>query len=221
MEAAMTETTASAERYPDFHIPKILRWWDGGTWTAFAASVEARAVSARAVSTPTAPRTRARVELSPARIPELVRGPSPRPGRHEVTSAERRDLEMEVAQLRRTLAELGVTERDQLWMELADLNSQIPTMRDERDQLWMELADLNNEIPTLGDERNGLLAEVTPLRAEVADLRSKQSELKSLKSEIRALRIQKSSLDRELRAEIRGSAEKPASSRTRYKFDDS
>jgi hypothetical protein len=73
----------------------------------------------------------------------------------------------------------------------------------------------------LGDERNGLLAEVTPLRAEVADLRSKQSELKSLKSEIRALRIQKSSLDRELRAEIRGSAEKPASSRTRYKFDDS
>jgi prefoldin subunit 5 len=217
----MTETAASADRYPDFHIPKILRWWDGGPWTAFAASVEARAVSARAASAPTATRTRAPVELSPARIPELVRGPSPRPGRRQAAPADRQKLEAEVAQLRRTLAELGVTERDRLWMELADLNSQIPAMRHERDQLQTELADLNNEIPTLGDERNGLLAEVTPLRAELVDLRSKQSELKSLKSEIRTLRHQKSSLDRELLAEIRGTSEKPANARSRYKFDDS
>jgi hypothetical protein len=217
----MTETTASADMYPDFHIPKILRWWDGGPWTAFAASVEARAVSARAASAPTATRVRARVRPTPARIPELVRGPSPRPGRPEATSAGRPELEMEVARLRRRLADLGVTERDRLWMELADLNSQIPTMRSERHQLRTELAYLNNEIPTLGDERNGLLAEVTPLRAEVADLRSKQQELRTLKSEIQALRHQKSSLDRELLAEIRESTEKPAPSRTRFKFHDS
>ncbi len=217
----MTETSASADRYPDFHIPKILRWWDGGTWTAFAASVEARAVSARATATPAAPRSRGRVKPSPARIPELVRSPPPRPGPHRSSSTERRELEMEVAQLRRTLAELGVTERDRLWMELADLNSQIPALRHERDQLRTELADLNDEIPTLGEERNELLAEVTPLRAELADLRSKQHELKSLKSEIHTLRHQKSSLDRELLDEIRGLAEKPASSRSRHKFHDS
>jgi len=212
----MTEAIAPAGWYPDVQIPELLRWWDGCTWTAFAASVDALAVS-----TPAPSQVPTRVDPPPARIPELAPSPESDPCPDEGMFVGRHELEEEVAQLRQTLDELGVTEPDQLWMELVDLNSQIPAMRYERDQLRIELVDLERQIPTLSDEREQLLAVITPLRAEVTDLRSKQQELTSLQSEIHELRHQKSSLDRELLSHLRESAEEVRSARTKHRFHDS
>jgi cell division protein FtsL len=215
MEAAMAEVIAPADRDSDVQIPQVLRWWDSGTWAAFEASVDALAVTS---TTPAQVPTR--TDPRPGGIPELVLGETPKDA-DDGAFAGRRALEEEVAQLRRTLDELGVTERDQLWMEVVDLNSQIPAMRHEREQLRIEVVDLNSQLPAMRHEREELLAAVAPLRAEVTDLRSKQQELASIRSEIRQLRHQKSALDRELLAELRSSTEESGRARNRHRFHDS
>ena len=139
--------------YPDLQIPKIIRWWDGNTWTALAAPVAAPTASTTtlAAGAPVGQRP-------PARIPELVVSPPPsrcHPDGDVVGTAE---LTTERDQRRHTRSERGVTERDQLWMELVDLNSQIPAMRRQRDQLRTDLLELSSQIPTLSNERDELLA---------------------------------------------------------------
>jgi prefoldin subunit 5 len=203
--------------YPDLQIPKIIRWWDGNTWTALAAPVTAPTASTT-ISAP-APTVGTR---PPARIPELVVGPPLSPCHSDGRVVGAHELTAERDQRRHTWSERGVTERDQLWMELVDLNSQIPTMRRQRDQLRTDLLELSSQIPTLSNERDELLADVEPLRAEVTDLRSKQQELRSLQEEINGLRRQRSALDRDWLAEVRGSVPRFRSTGNKYqKFHDS
>jgi hypothetical protein len=216
MEAAMTDVTAPPDWYPDTHIPEFLRWWEGCTWTAFEASVEALALSPS-----TSPPIQSRADPRPARIPDLATTPPAGPCRHEGIVVEKQELEEEVAQLRQTLDELGVTERDRLWMELVDLNSQIPTLRCERNHLRTELVELGSRVPALRRERDELLATITPLSSEVTDLRGQQQELATLRSQIQELRHQRASLDAELVAQLRESTEQPSSTRSRHKFHDS
>ena len=214
----MVQVTAPADRYPDLdlQIPKPLRWWDCSTWTEFAASVDERAVS-----TATSPLVRAHVQSSTARIPEMVSTLDPEPCQQEELFVGMRQLEAEVAQLRQTLEELRLTELRQLRTDLVELISQIPTMKHERNQLRTELVDLNGQITNLSRERDELLAGVAPLNAEVRELRLTQQEMTLLKAEIQALRCQKSSLDRELLAELRKSTEQFRSPPTRFKVHDS
>jgi len=214
----MVQVTAPADRYPDLdlQIPKPLRWWDCSTWTEFAASVDERAVS-----TATSPLVRAHVQSSTARIPEMVSTLDPEPCQQEELFVGMRQLEAEVAQLRQTLEELRLTELRQLRTDLVELISQIPTMKHERNQLRTELVDLNGQITNLSRERDELLAAVAPLNAEVRELRLTQQEMTLLKAEIQALRCQKSSLDRELLAELRKSTEQFRSPPTRFKVHDS
>jgi len=214
----MVQVTAPADRYPDLdlQIPKPLRWWDCSTWTEFAASVDERAVS-----TATSPLVRAHVQSSTARIPEMVSTLDPEPCQQEELFVGMRQLEAEVAQLRQTLEELRLTELRQLRTDLVELISQIPTMKHERNQLRTELVDLTGQITNLSRERDELLAAVAPLNAEVRELRLTQQEMTLLKAEIQALRCQKSSLDRELLAELRKSTEQFRSPPTRFKVHDS
>jgi hypothetical protein len=216
MEAAMADPAAPGW-YPDLQIPKIIRWWDGNTWTALAAPVAAPTAST--TISPPAPDPGKR---PPARIPELVVRPTRSPCVGEEAALGVHELTAERDQRRHTWSERGVTERDQLWMELVDLNSQIPAMRRQRDQLRTDLLELSSQIPTLSTERDDLLADVVPLRAEVTNLRLKQQELKSLKEEIDGLRRQRSSLDRDWLAEVRGPMPRFRSTRTKHqKFHDS
>jgi Protein of unknown function (DUF2510) len=202
--------------YPDLQIPKIIRWWDGNMWTALAAPV-----AAPTASTTISPPAPTMPKRPPARIPELVSPPHPwcHPDDRVVGTAE---FTTERDQRRQTRSERGVTERDQLWMEVVDLNSQIPAMRRQRDQLRTDLLQLSSQIPTLSNERDGLLADVVPLRTEVSDLRLKQQELRSLQEEIGGLRRQRSALDRDWLAEVRGPLPRIRTTRTKHqKFHDS
>lgn len=203
--------------YPDLHIPKIIRWWDGNTWTALAAPV-----AAPTASTTIAPPAPTLDKRPPARIPELLVSPPPSPGHPDGRVVGTHQLTTERDQRRHTWSERGVTERDQLWMELVDLNSQIPAMRRQRDQLRTDLLELSSQIPTLSNERDELLADLEPLRSEVTDLRLKQEELTSLQEEINGLRRQRSALDRDWLAEVRGPIPRIRSTRTKHqKFHDS
>jgi hypothetical protein len=204
----MARATAPVGRRSEIPMPRIRPWWDDCTWTAFAASVEARAAAAttvRQVATP--------VQRSAARIPALAPSTPPDP-RGDGPCAE-------YGESKGQLVELTTIERDRLRTEAAELINTMSTMRHERDKLHMELRDLNSQVPILSRERDELLAAVTPLRAELADLQMKDQELRQLESEIQALRYQKCSLDREILSELRRSTDKLRTSPRKYRFDDS
>jgi len=168
----MADALPPAGWYPDSQVPNTLRWWDGSVWTAHVAPVQP-------VVAPTAPTPQ------PLPQPQQVQAQAPVPQQPQAPEVRHRgglfggkkELEEEVAQLRQSLAELGVPERDQLRAELADLQGRLPALRQERDSL------------------NG---QVVPLRAEVADLQVKQQQLASIQGEIQTLQYQKTSLDGEL-----------------------
>jgi uncharacterized coiled-coil DUF342 family protein len=185
----MANKAAPAGWYPDPQIPNTLRWWDGRAWTASTQPLEPTAPS-----TVPALQTITPVQQTAGETQVVVQQPVPEPRHRGGLFGGKRDLEEEVAQLRGTLAELGVTERDQLRLELVDLHSEIPALRNERDEL---------------------LEAVGPLRAEMNDLQTKQKELTSLRSEIQTLQQQKSSLDGEV-AELRGLTEKIDTARKEY-----
>ena len=212
----MADVTAPSGWYPDLHVPSMLRWWDGQTWTGDMASVEASAGSA-ATSTQTA----SGVRPAPARVPELVPLSAPEPRRQSGATRIQQDLDTEAAAMFRAMAEPGVKDRGELRTELRDLSRQIrtlrqerevlqadlrdlgrqiPTLRQEREVLQADLRDLGRQIPTLRQERDDLLTAAVPLSAEVSDLRGKQDELIALRSEIQSLRQRKSSLDKSLAA---------------------
>jgi hypothetical protein len=211
----MARAAAPTSGRAEIRMPRIRHWWDDCTWTAFAASVEARAASA---STP--PQIAPRVQLPAAEVPEIALC-SPSNPRHTGPSAAEQKLEERHVVFLESLLELGIEKRDQLQMECDDLSDRISTMRHERDQLQTQLRDLNSQVPTLSRERDELLAAVTPLRTELADLQTKDQELGELESEIRALRDQKASLDREIVSQLRTSTEGLRTPPNEYRFHDS
>jgi uncharacterized coiled-coil DUF342 family protein len=170
----MADVSAPSGWYPDLHIPSILRWWDGQTWTGHMAPVEAPdAQVAVAAQTPT------RVRPSPARVPELVPISTPEPHHHVGGSDKKRDFDTEVAELFEAMAAQEVMERDQLKTELLDLTSQIPPLRQERDDLRTELADLAGQIPTVRQQRDGLRAELAELSAQLPAVRRERDNLRA------------------------------------------
>lgn len=216
----MVRPTAHASGRAEPLMPRIRHWWEDCTWTAFAASVEERAASAS-----TGRKITTRVQRIPEQIPELATRPLSNP-RHIGPFSSEREFEGQHTPFRQSLLDLGIRERDrlleerdQLQMESADLSNKISTMRRERDQLQTELSDLHDQVPTLSRERDELLAIVAPLRTELVDLHLKDQELRQLESEIQALRHQKSSLDREILPQLRGSTEK--TSPNKHRFHDS
>ena len=186
----MTGEVADAGWYPDPQIPNTLRWWDGRAWTANTQPIQP------AVVVPPPPPQPAAIPVpeTPSETQVVGQRVEPEPRHRGGLFGGKRELEEEVAQLRGTLTELGVTERDQLRSELVKLQGEIPALRNERDEL---------------------LQAVGPLRAEVNDLQTKQKELTSLKSEIQTLQQQKSSLEVEV-AELRGLTAKIDTARKEY-----
>ena len=147
----MSEAMAPAGWYPDAQSPDTLRWWDGREWTAHTHPAQSAATPAAPVVEAATP-----AQTMPGQPISAIRHPAPEPRHRGGLFGGKRELEEEVARLQQTLADLGVTERDQLRTELVDLRSEIPALKHERDEL------------------NGV---VGPLRVEVADLRAKQQEL--------------------------------------------
>ena len=203
----MVRATAPVGGRSDIRMPRIRPWWEDRTWTAFAASVEARAASAATVR-----QVASRIKRSAAPIPELPPSPNPGPDLDEPDGSD--------AACTAHRGEVTARELDQIRSEATQLRGKLSAMRQERDLLHRELCDLHVEVPSLSRERDELLAAVIPLRAELADLQTKDQELTRLVSEIQALRHQKSSLDREILAELRRSTD-DLRNPPRRRFDDS
>ncbi len=193
----MTDVTAPSGWYPDLHVPSILRWWDGQTWTGHMARAEAR-VASTAPSTPTA----TRVRPAPARVPELVPLSGPEPGGNRGDSGKP-DLDAEAAALFEAMADPAVKERDDLRSELRDLTAQIPTLRRQRDEIRAEVRDLARQVPTMRQERDVLRTELRDLTGQLPALRRERDDLRTT---VRDLAGEVPSLQRErddLRAEVR------------------
>ncbi len=158
----MAEVRAPSGWYPDVHIPSILRWWDGQTWTGDMAPVGSPTASSAQMST--------RTRRSPARVPELVPPPEHRsgdPGGH-------RDLDSEAAELFLAMAaEPGVMERDDLRAELRGLEDQVHSLGQERDDLLAAAVPLSAEVSDLRSKQEELIS----LRSEIQALRGRKSSL--------------------------------------------
>ena len=202
----MTESMTHEGWYPDHQLPDTLRWWDGQQWTEHTAPVPPSAqevtptqpAAASVESMPNAPTPPVSITDAPA-VPAAAHQPPTMPPQPETRHrgglfGGKKELEEEVARLRQQLDAMGVTERDQLRIELDDLQGQIPALRHEQE---------------------ALLAVVEPLRAETADLRVKQQELAGIRSEIQALSSQKGTLQAEV-AQLQNLHEKCEALRAEY-----
>src|SRR5664280_656694 len=181
--------------YPDHQLADTLRWWDGQQWTEHTApAVQATKEVASGepavpveplpmASTPTAsvPAPVQAPAATPQPLPQAPQGasqaPQPETRHRGGLFGGKKELEEEVARLRQQLDAMGVTERDQLRIELVDLQGQIPALR---------------------YEQTTLLAAVEPLRVEATELRAKQQELVSIRSEVQGLLGQKATLQAEV-----------------------
>ncbi len=175
--------------YPDQEIPNTLRWWDGQQWTEHRAPVVQAAQEAapvQPVARTVEPGPMASPPSTPVTAETTVAAPYPQPAgpTQQAESRHRgglfggkKELEEEVARLRQQLDAMGVTERDQLRIELVDLQGQIPALR---------------------HEQTTLLADVEPLRAETTELRAKQQELVAVRSELDRLQGQRAGLQAEV-----------------------
>ena len=156
----MTSQAPPSGWYPDPSTPGLLRWWDGAAWTD---------------------QTQAATTLPP---PPAVAVPAPS-GATAVSGSDstkhrlfggKRELEEEVAQLRATVASMGIPERDALRVEIGQLKA---------------------ELPALEAQRTSLEAVVVPLRTEVQGLQSRQIELTRLTQEVQRLTSERDRLDAE------------------------
>jgi hypothetical protein len=148
-----------------------------------------------------------RIRSAPARVPELAPN-TDRQARHRRDGG--REFHRDVPGLTQGPAP-RVTGPDELRIELAALETQIPALRRERDGHRIELVELKTQIPILRQERDELLATAVSLSAEMSNLRA----------EIQALRERKSSLEKSIAA-LRWSAEKIGRRRIGYReFHDS
>ena len=143
---------------------------------------------------PQSTRSAAPADHSVAPIPELLPALDPGPCCDGRAVDDTRGPADEGARLRRTLVDLGVTDRDRLRAELVALKNTVPRMARERDRLRTELVELNGEVPSLSHERDELLDAVTPLRAEVPSLSHERAELLDA---VTPLRAEVSTLSRE------------------------
>jgi hypothetical protein len=110
----------------------------------------------------------------------------------------KRELEEEVAQLRKIVASMGIPERDALRAEVAQLNVDLPALRQERASLEAAVAPLRSEIAVLSaqqaevarlhQELNQLTVERDRLLAETQQLRAMADEMPRLRAEYDQLR---------------------------------
>ena len=190
-------TTAAAPQgwYPDPQDQGQLRWWDGANWGNQTQPV---------ALLPPPP-------ASAAPAPADASGAARLPGSGQVASAPetpkhrlfggKKELEEEVAQLRATVAAMGIPERDALRTEVAQLNGQLPAMRAEKASLEATLVPLRSEtqalqalqaqaaqtqgeVVQLTSQRDGLLAETTQLRAMAAEMPKLQAQYDELRTHV-------------------------------------
>lgn len=176
----MTELTAPAESARDLPIPGVLRVWDGQRWTTIPEPFEVLVPSM-----PTSLNSPPHRRPAPASVPELATSAPSEHCRCGGRVGGERDLQSELAQVRRTLAQ-HLTKRRQLRVELCGLISQIQRLKRDREELRGELRVLHCQLLPSREERDHLLSVVTSLKAEVTDLRSKRRVLRSGQSGLAA-----------------------------------
>ena len=162
-------TTAAAPQgwYPDPQNQGQLRWWDGTNWgnqtqpSAFLPPPPAAA--------PSPPPSASGATSGPGAgvVPPAAEAP-----KHRLFGGKK-DLEEEVAQLRATVAAMGIPERDALRAEVIQLNAELPAMRAEKASLEAALVPLRSETQSL----QSLQAQAVQIQGEVAQLTSQRDGL--------------------------------------------
>lgn len=190
-------TTAAAPQgwYPDPQNQSQLRWWDGTNWgDQTQPSAYPPPPPASAPPPPPGP-SGATSGPGVGVIP-----PAPETPKHRLFGGKK-DLEEEVAQLRATVAAMGVPERDALRAEVAQLNTELPAMRAERASLEAALvplrtetqslqalraqaAQIQGEVAQLTSQRDGLIAETTQLRAMTEEIPKLQAQYDELRTHV-------------------------------------
>jgi stress response protein SCP2 len=141
-----TTTAAPPQWYPDPSNPSLVRWWDGAAWTAHTAPSPPVVQPAVRPAPPPPPAPPEGERDRGVSVPDAVLR-RPRGG---VLSGGKKALEEENDQLRRALADIGATEREQL-------RADIKRLQVEHDQL----------VARLGAKRAAAQAELARVRADV------------------------------------------------------
>lgn len=171
----MSDQVAPPAWYPDPQGSGLLRWWDGYRWTDHVEPVPASPAPNAPASQPATPTQLAEPRPDPSAAPG-VRSSSTK---HHGLFGAKRDLEDELEQMRATVAEMGIPERDQLRAELQQLQTDLPALR---------------------AEQAALLAAVTPLRGELANLRGAEARLQQVQAATADIESRRNALQQQLAA---------------------
>ena len=187
----MTSPAPAPGWYPDPSNPAMLRWWEGSAWS------EQRQPNPAPPPPPTA------TAPPPPPPPTTQVDPYPRPGAADQPPKHRlfggkRELEDEVAQLRTTVESMGIPERDALRAEVAQLNAELPGLRNEKATLEVAVIPLRQEVQglqaqqaevaRLHQESQELTLERDHLFDQTKDLRSMVQEMPGLRAQYEQLR---------------------------------
>jgi hypothetical protein len=176
--------------YQDYQDPALLRWWDGTQWTGYTQPRPGPVPSPASAPNGTAVTDTASTGSA-----------QPGSGRHERRPASKRDLNAEVDRLRQVVDDLGVTEREQLAVEVTGLRDEAARLRGEYAQLSAAIVPLRAEMVALNAQRgqmSSVQAEVQQLQRRRDALAAEVVELQQLVTQIPALRTEQAHLSEQL-----------------------
>jgi uncharacterized phage infection (PIP) family protein YhgE len=128
------------------------------------------------------------------RAPAPVVPPAPAPESHHRLFGGKHDLEEEVERLNGVIDSLGVNQRAALQAEIAQLEIDVPKLRQEEVTLMASVVPLRAEVASLAGEK----AQADALRGEVAQLTTQRDALKAETEQLRQLQSQSAGLQAEL-----------------------
>jgi hypothetical protein len=161
----MAVSTIPAGWYPDNQDAALLRWWDGGQWTAL--TQPARPAPRPGFPVPDGGRD--------ADTGHVIAAPAQPAGARHGWPGRKRDLQAEVDGLRQIVDAIGIPERDRLQAEIAQLREDLARLRQAEGELSAIVGPLRTEVAGLSDER----AQAVSLRVEVQQLQQRRDALRA------------------------------------------